>query len=83
MVVAKSLDKTRFLYTEHTDGMISSVEERESSVYSAKSAYKESETWTLLKPRLQKPWLLTMIINIIIILCVRFYSCLNQGKTDH
>ena len=50
MDVAKSLDKPIFLYTEHTDNTVFSVEWRKSSMHSAKSVYKESGAWTLLQP---------------------------------
>ena len=50
MVVAKSLDETLSLCTEHTDNTVSSVEGQKRSVPSAKSVSKESDIWTLLQP---------------------------------
>ena len=44
MAVAKSLDRTRFLYTEST---VPSVKLRKGSVQSAKSVYREYEIRTL------------------------------------
>jgi hypothetical protein len=41
MAVAKSLDKTLFLYTEHTDNTVSSMKLRKSSVPSAKSVSQD------------------------------------------
>ena len=58
MVVAKSFDKTLFLYTEHTDGTVCEAFRRMTEKFRAfretctepveVSVYKESETWTLL-----------------------------------
>jgi hypothetical protein len=41
MAVAKSLDKTLFLYTEHTDNTVLSMKVRKCSVPSVKSVYKD------------------------------------------
>ena len=61
--VAKSLDRTRFLYAanaEHTESTVPSVILRKSSVSSAKSVYREYEIRTL-----HKPWLLpTAILSV-------------------
>jgi len=47
MAVAKSLDKTLFLYTDNT---VSSMKLRKSSVPSVKSVYQEPCSRTLHKP---------------------------------
>jgi len=53
MAVAKSLDRTRFLYAanaEYTESTVPSVKLRKGSVQSAKSVYREYEIRILHKP---------------------------------
>ena len=47
MAVAKSLDRTWFLYTKYTESTVPSEKLRKGSVQSAKSVYREYEIRTL------------------------------------